>query len=284
MPEQETPGSATPASATPVPRGPAAPPGEAATPASAASYNAWARYYDAVEGDRGPYVDFYAGLVRATDAAICELGCGTGAVLAPVVARLRGAGHPELRAAGVDGSAEMLARGRDRDPAIAWVHGDMRAPPLQDRYDLVFCATNTFQVLLRDEDLVAAFRAARGLLAPGGRFAFDMYQPNPDWLRQPQHDRPGREVSAGGRQLQVRETSRYDEAARVLHLDWRLVPLGDPATTLATIGHQIRQYEAADVERLLAAADLRIVARYGDLDGSPFHAGARKQVLVCAAA
>jgi SAM-dependent methyltransferase len=255
-----------------------------ATPPSAASYNAWARYYDAVEGDRGPYVDFYAGLVRDGDDAICELGCGTGAVLAPVVARLRAAAHPDLRAAGVDGSEEMLARGRERDPAIAWIHGDMRAPPLDARYDLVFCATNTFQVLLRDDDLGAAFAAARGLLAPGGRFAFDLYQPNLDWLRQPQHDRPGREVSVDGQRVQVRETARYDEAARVLHLDWRLVPLGDPATTLATIGHQIRQYHAADVERLLHAAGLRILERHGDLDRSPFHAGSRKQVLVCGAA
>jgi SAM-dependent methyltransferase len=254
-----------------------------ATPPSAASYNAWARYYDVLEGDREPYVTFYAGVARSRDRTICELGCGTGAVLVPLLERLR-EGGAELRGAGVDASEQMLARARQRDPGVDWRLGDMRAPPFEEQFDLVYCPINTLQVLLDDADLLATFSAARRLLAPGGRFAFDIYRPDHDWLRAPRSDVPGRRVEFEGRSLQLRESSVYDGTTRVLHLQWRLVDVEAPGTTIAAIDHEIRQYEAAEVESLLQAAGLRILERYGDLDRSPFHAGARKQVLVCSAA
>jgi hypothetical protein len=82
----------------------------------------------------------------------------------------------------------------------------------------------------------------------------------------------------------LREDAHYDEAASILHLDWRLVDAADPSRAIAATRYAIRQFFPDEVRALLADAGLRIVADYGDFDRSPASASARKQVLVCAPA
>jgi hypothetical protein len=68
----------------------------------------------------------------------------------------------------------------------------------------------------------------------------------------------------------------------VLRLDWRLVQADKPeAAPLASSRHLMRQYFPNEIERLLDAAGLEILERYGDLDRSVFDAESKKQVVVC---
>jgi hypothetical protein len=87
-----------------------------------------------------------------------------------------------------------------------------------------------------------------------------------------------------GRELQIREDARYDEATRLLELDWRLVASDAPDEVLAATRFRLRQFLASEVESLLAQAGWRIEQRYGDLARAPFGGDAKKQVIVCAPA
>ena len=255
------------------------------TPApEAAAYDAWAEVYDVSDANRAPFYEFYSSLLREDTGSLLELGCGTGSVLIALAQRLR-AGRPQAPVVGVDGSPGMISVARRRDAGIEWHVGDLRDPGLDRRFDLVLCAFNTLQHLLRDEDLAQAFGAARRLLAPGGRYAFDIYRPNLEYLRLPRHDHMAREVTdASGRALQIREDSSWDEAAQVLELDWRLVPADQPASQPLAVSHfRLRQFAPELVESLLAKAGLRMLERYGELDRSPFADHARKQIIVCTA-
>lgn len=246
------------------------------------AYDDWARHYDLVEGDRQPYLDFYAGLLEPRTRSVLELGCGTGVIASTIAARLRATpGDVPARVAGLDASAPMLDVARKRDPAVEWVLGDMRAPPVQGRFDLVFCCFNTFQYMLSDEDLARAFRAARALVDGHGRFAFDLYQPNIPYLQVARRDTLAREVRRDGRRLQIREDARYSAGQRLLDIDWRLVDADAAGRVLARTHFRIRQYFAQDIERLLAGAGFRIASRWGGLDRSAFNAASKKQVLVC---
>ncbi len=252
---------------------------------TASPYDAWADHYDLVEGDRTPFLDFYGSLPRPGDRSVLELGCGTGVVLAPIHASLRAA-HPgePIHAVGVDAAAGMLDKARLIFPEVEWVEGDLRAPPVNGSFDLVFCCFNTLQMLPTPRDLGMAFSAARALLAPDGRYAFDIYRPNLDVLRRERRDSLSRSIVDGARRLELREDARFDEAASILHLEWRLVDLADPSRPIAATRYAIRQFHPDEVRRLLADAGLRIVADYGDFDRSPASASSRKQVLVCAPA
>jgi SAM-dependent methyltransferase len=250
---------------------------------SAPAYDAWATYYDLTEGDRRPHLRFYGSLLRPEDRSVLEVACGTGLVAADLGERIAARGA-EPRVVGVDISEAMLAIARERAPQGRWVHGDMRALPVEGRFDLVFCCYHSYQFMLEDADLAQAFAAARARVAPGGRFAFDLYQPNLAYLRAARTDTLARSVRHEGRELQIREDARYDEGRRILQLDWRLVAADAPGHVLAATQFRIRQYFAADIERLLGSSGWRILERYGDLDRRPFDAASKRQVLVCAPA
>lgn len=249
-------------------------------PATPASYDRWARYYDIGEGDRLPFLRFYASLLRPGDRSVLEIACGTGIIAADLAARIASSGQAP-RVVGVDISEPMLAIARKRYPALEWVLADMRQPQVQGRFDLVFCCFNSLQFMPTPVDLEQAFAAARRHVEPDGRFAFDLYQPNLPYLRVARTDTLARTVVHEGRALQIRENSHYDEATRLLVLDWRLVPVDAPGEVLAATRFTIRQFTHEDVERALAATGWRILERYGDLDRSMFTSRSKKQILVC---
>ena len=245
-----------------------------------AAYDRWAQYYDIGEGDRRPHLAFYTALLRPADHSVLEIGCGTGVVAAELGARIEAQGLVP-RVVGVDLSAAMLDVARARHPHYEWVHADMRDPGVAGRFDLLVCCFNTLQFMLEDRDLVQAFAAARERVEPGGRFAFDLYQPNLAYLQAPRRNTLARTVETQGHRLQIREDARYDEARRVLELDWRLVAADQPGAVLAATHFSLRQYFAGDVERLLARAGWTMRERYGDLARAPFTPLSKKQVLVC---
>jgi SAM-dependent methyltransferase len=247
-------------------------------------YYQWARYYDIAEGDRSLFLDFYIPLIEPATRSVLELGCGTGVITTALARRMAelNDGYAGLRVTGLDESAEMLRVARARDDRIEWVIGDFRSPPVQAEYDLVICAYNTFQFLSSEQDLCAAFRAARRHLKPDGLFAFDIYQPNLAYLANGQSNRLVHLVkNKQGQAIEVREDFVYDPASRVMTLDWRLVDPRRPGQQLASIRYALRQYFALEVEKLLELAGLTIKERYGDFDRSPFTNGSKKQILLC---
>ena len=250
------------------------------TPDVPAAYDRWARYYDIGEIDRLPYLDYYASLLGPGDCSVLEIACGTGVMAAALAQRIASAGHAP-RVAGSDISEAMLEIARARHPTLEWVCADMRSDAVQGRFDLVFCCFNSLQFMPTPVDLEQAFAAARRHVEPDGRFAFDLYQPNLPYLRVARTDTLARTVVHEGRALQIRENSHYDEATRLLVLDWRLVPVDAPGEVLAATRFTIRQFTHEDVERALAATGWRILERYGDLDRSMFTSRSKKQILVC---
>lgn len=249
----------------------------------AATYDAWAPYYDLMDADREPFIDFYASMLTDQTRSLLEIGCGTGTITIALGRKiLERHGSDATRVVGVDESHGMLDVARERFGEGAWIPGDMRSPPVEGPFDLVMCCFSTLQCLLRDADLAEAFTAARNLCGEGGTFAFDVYQPNLEYLRTPRSEALARvAVDADGRRLEIRESTSYDEDARILLIDWRLVDAGHPDVPLATMHQPVRQYFPADIERLVERAGLAIRERYGDLDRSPFTAESKKQVLVC---
>jgi ubiquinone/menaquinone biosynthesis C-methylase UbiE len=258
-----------------------------AYPHEAATYDAWAEYYDVTDVDRRPQIAFYQSLVTSSMRALLEVACGTGTMTIALAERLRRIADPSnLRLVGLDVSTGMLHRARARDDQIEWVRGDMRRPAVAGRFDLIVCCFNGLQALLTDRDLEVTLRSVRSLLSDGGLFAFDIYQPNHSYLSQPYTDRLAKTgQDSGGRWLEVREDARYDVTTRVLTINWRLMERdGRGRQPLAQMRYGLRQYERDEIDRAIAMAGLVVLQRYGDYDRSPFTPVSKKQILICAAA
>src|SRR5262249_564637 len=152
-------------------------------------YDAIARLYDPWSVSVTEDVPFYvkeAG--RVSPGPGVELGVGTG-VSAVAVGRGRIAVRMAvegIRVIGVDSSSGMLEVARERAESAGVADllelrtGDLRAPPVSERVELVICPFRSYLHLHTDEERLAALRAAYELLVPGGRLVFDGFAPGAD--------------------------------------------------------------------------------------------------------
>jgi SAM-dependent methyltransferase len=215
-----------------------------------------------------------------------ELASGTGRLTVPL-ARLVG----DLVA--VDSSAPFLDRLRSRlsagDP-VTVVEGLMQSPPVSGPFDLVIVPFNSLAYLTSIEDRLACLRAVRGLLAPGGRFAFDLVAPRYDFLAEAvggpsplrvDADHPARE--AGVKRFLRSYTDTYDPSSQTLHSTNRYEIFyedGRVEHRIADLDWHI--YFPDELELLLSSCGLKVVERYGDYDRGPWNAASRRYLWLAA--
>lgn len=115
---------------------------------------------------------FYLALAGETPKTVLDMGCGTGLLASELAAR----GH---RVTGADPSAAMLdiARHRAGGERVTWIETEAATLSLATRFDLIVMTGHVFQVFLEDRAVLAALRALRRHLAPGGRLAFETRNP-----------------------------------------------------------------------------------------------------------
>jgi SAM-dependent methyltransferase len=136
-------------------------------------YDVWAATYDVVDNPLVAMATLAIGAAATAfdGARVLELGCGTARNATAVLA----AGAREY--VGVDASAEMLARGRERvgsDRRVRLVEGDVSSAP-RDGFDVVmFCL-----VLEHFERLEVPLAAASSALRPGGELR--IFELHPAW-------------------------------------------------------------------------------------------------------
>jgi len=142
-------------------------------------FGAYARYYDLLYGDKNYQreIEFVSALIKrhAPGAkTILDLGCGTG-IHACALAQ------QGFKVTGIDHSAGMLARARERDarriaagsaPA-EFLKADIRDFKLNRRFDAVVALFHVVSYLPENSDLEAAFARIAEHLNPSGLLIFD---------------------------------------------------------------------------------------------------------------
>src|SRR5687768_8319556 len=97
------------------------------------------------------------------DAALLDVACGTG-----LLAGMLRKSHPRLRITGIDISADMLEKAKQRVPpgdGVMWRVGTAENIPLPDnQFDVVTC-TNAFHLVQDPQTALGEFRR---VLRPGG--------------------------------------------------------------------------------------------------------------------
>jgi SAM-dependent methyltransferase len=220
-------------------------------------YDAISRVYDPWSLSVTEDIVFYVELAVEAGGPVVELGVGTGRIAVPTAA----AG---IGVIGVDSSPGMLEVCREQ-AELAGVSGlldlrlgDFRDPPVEERLRLVTSPFRSFLHLQDDEARLAALRGARGLLVPGGRLAFDVFEPS----REDIEATHGRWLE---REPDIFERADWDETARTLTLSVR-GPEGATTMTLSWIS-------ADEWRGLLERADLEVEACFGWFDRRPYSGG-----------
>jgi len=222
------------------------------------AYDAIARIYDPWSRTVVEDVPFYVEEAAASGGPVVELGVGTGRIAIPTAA----AG---IRVIGVDSSPGMLEVCAERATLAGVTElldlrvGDLRAPPVDERVALVTCPFRALLHMEDDSSRLAALRAARRLLEPGGRFVFDVFAPSADDIEETNARWIEREPG-------IDERADWDEASRRLVLSVR-GPDG-AASTMSLAWLSPPEWRA-----LLEEAGFDVEACYGWFDRRPYTGG-----------
>jgi SAM-dependent methyltransferase len=215
-------------------------------------YDAFADLYDTWTREYAGDVAFYVDRAREAGGPVVELGVGTGRVAVPTAE----AGFAVI---GIDGSERMLEACRRRAQEAGVAHlidlrvGDIVEPPVEEQVPLVTCPYRTMSHLKSEKERRRALQAINRILLPGGRFAFDVFAPEPGGERD---DEKWFEVAAG-----IEEQARWDSERRAITLRMRG---SDFETTLEWAWVTPEEWRA-----LLEEAGFEIHACYGWFDLRP---------------
>jgi SAM-dependent methyltransferase len=226
------------------------------------AYDAIARIYDPWSRTVVEDVGFYLDEARRSGGPVVELGVGTGRIAVPIAVE-------GIRVIGIDSSAGMLEVARERGE-LAGVEldlrfGDLRDPPLEGGYPLVIIPFRSLLHMQTDVDRRAALGAVRRLLAPAGRFVFDVFTPAADdiadthrrWLQR----EPG-----------IFERAEWDEDRQTLVLRVR----GQGAEAELSLAW----LTVAEWRELLGEEGFVVDAVYGWFDRTPWRGG-EDSIWVC---
>ena len=238
-----------------------------------------ARLYDLLFGTApGTKGAHYLALAQASGGSVLELACGTGSMLIPIAS----SGIPST---GLDFSEHMLTEAR-RKLEEAGTHaklleGNMAAFDLGEQFDLIFIASNSLLHLHETRDLLSCMRCVRRHLRDGGRFAFDVFNPNVQILVTKDGVRRERQRFLDPDRGEVRwETEgRYDPVAQVTREMWYFST--DEAPDFFSAPLEIRNIFPQELSLLLEAGGFRLLERYGDFQGSAFAGDMPTQVCIC---
>jgi SAM-dependent methyltransferase len=252
--------------------------------ANAAFYETIARFYDAENAEMTDDLPLYSALLAEYGGPLLDVGCGTGRVMLHLA-------QEGARVVGVDRSPAMLARGQRKLSALAhlkrrvtFVAGDALEADLPGPFKLILVPYNGLLHFTSQADQLAALRRFRALLADGGRLVFDL--PNAGEAFAAQDDgalvleRTFFEPESGHLVMQ-QSVSALDRIAQQLHITWiydELLPDGAVRRTLAPL--VLRYVFPGELDLMLAAADLRRVAVYGDYQQGSFAEGSPRMIVL----
>jgi SAM-dependent methyltransferase len=210
-------------------------------------------------------VAFYVLACEGADGPIVELGAGSGRIAVELARH----GHRVIAldaAPAMLAEAELRARRYGVEQLLETVVGDLREPSGLPASDRVIAPFRTFMHLTGDDERRRALAAAGALLAPGGRFIFDVFEPTAADIRAT-HDR------WIARREGISEHPLWDAQARRLALTVRLP------------GHSIQmtlEWRSAEEWRALCAeAGLAVISAESGFDGEPLTHQKGDQVFVC---
>ena len=228
------------------------------------AYDPIAHVYDAWSRTVVEDVPFYVEEAVRSGGPVLELGVGTGRIAVAVAS----AG---IAVVGVDLSAGMLQIAREQAElagvsALVELHeGDFRKPPVDGPFPLVSIPFRSLLHMETDRDRREALRAARELLADGGRLVFDVFTPSDEDI----DETHGRWLE---REPGIWERADWNARSRTLILRLRS---GDSESEMS-----LSWLDVGGWRRLLAEERFEVEALYGWFDRSPW-SGGEDSIWVC---
>jgi SAM-dependent methyltransferase len=134
-----------------------------------------AEWYDEWLKENTADIDYYSQVFKDFTGRVLELACGTGRLLLPIA-------QTGVSIDGMDSSEDMLGVLRGKAEALGLKGIELYNQPMQKfdlaaRYDAVFVASGSFQLLTTDDEALDSLQCIRRCLSDKGFFLLDIYVP-----------------------------------------------------------------------------------------------------------
>lgn len=245
-------------------------------------WDAYAAYYDWENArtvgrrDIAFWTRMSASALRASarrglpDAAVLELGCGTGRVAIPVA-------RSGATVIGIDRSESMLARGRMRvrrarvASHVKLIRGDIRHLPFADRtFPLVMAPYGILQSLLDEELLADTLKDVRRVLDKDGTFGLELVADLPAWDEYSNRVTMRGARGPHGKPIKLIESVTQDRKRGITRFEQTFVEGRGKSATQRTFGLAFRTISVPQMVDRLERAGFRVSALLGDYQGGPW--------------
>jgi SAM-dependent methyltransferase len=231
-----------------------------------------AALYDLVYADYDADLGLYEQFAARGETPALELAVGSGRV----ALHLARQGH---RVVGIDTSRPMLERLESAlddvtRPRVRLVEADMRDFDLGERFDLVYCALDSFEQMLTNDDAIAALGCVARHLSKGGVFVTELRTlRSVEWApsgHPPLSYEWTREDAATGETVTKLSSIRADASAQATTTTLFFDRTGrDGLARRRTFDVTLRVFGRQEFELLLSRAGLQMAQVYGGYDLSP---------------
>lgn len=194
------------------------------------------------------------------DAAILDLCCGEGRYTS--IFQKKG-----YHVMGLDLSETLVRFGKQREPGLDLVVGDMRAIP--GRFDLILSLFTSFGYFEKDEENLHALRSVYRALKPGGTYWLDFL--NADYVEKHLVPETHSKLSSG---IDVLEKRKIDRG-RIIK-DIHFSDNGEDKHYVESV----RLFTRENLEDMLMRAGFRVIHCFGDYRGGVCTTGAERAILV----
>lgn len=226
------------------------------------------------EAEYGGYTDdFKIFLGQKSSGHALDLACGTGRLTIALA-------QSGLNCMGMDENPNMLlfARKKSGDLPIKFLEGDMRDFALNQKFDLITMAGNSFQALLTTNDQKSCLSCVRKHLTSDGIFAFNTRNPQyKDYRTTTKFEHWHDFIDTSGTRFIVSGKQRYDEkTGNLTYSTKRTSPVHETISQIT-----LRFTKIDELRELLSNCGFCIHKMFGDAFKNPFNEQSSSIYVLC---
>jgi 2-polyprenyl-3-methyl-5-hydroxy-6-metoxy-1,4-benzoquinol methylase len=227
--------------------------------------------YDA---EYGQYTDdFEVFLNGKTSGTALDLACGTGRLTIAMA-------KAGLHCIGLDITDAMLtmARTKSQGLTVKYINGDICSFNLQQKFDLITMAGNSFQALLTTQAQEKMLYCLKTHMDKTSIFIFNTRNPNAEDLRTTNEFEFWHNfTNFDGGIVQVLGRQSYDSITQLMHYETKRILSNETTFTNITL-----KFTSADeILRLLNKIGFQVIKMFGDFKQTPFNEDSKNIIIVC---
>ncbi len=238
-------------------------------------YEIFVDFYDIWERDFLQDIDLWLEYAKKSGSPVLELACGTGRVLIPLA-------RAGISVRGLDSSKKMLKKARENiakeskevQDRIELINKDMRDFQLDEKFNLVLIAFNSFQHLLTMQDQDRCLRAIYSHLKDKGRLLISVFYPDltrPEGVIRREGDKPIKDYPEKGDKMDILYYQFFDHGRQMSNVHYLLdVQKPDGRLLRKRTTLTFRYLFPLEFERMLISNGFVAEELFGDYDKSEF--------------